>query len=247
MSIVEILGEPSPETELVITCEHAGNELPPDIDLGEQEKEWLEEHWGWDIGAERVVRRMVQREPSVAVLSRYSRLLCDVNRRLERWDLVRPHVQGEPVEFNDGLSESDIEERIARYHAPYHEATDNCLADVADLNPDFFLLSVHTFTPELNGEVRDMEIGLLFDYDQEHYIDEIHDEVAAEDFEVARNEPYSGKEGFIYSVERHGVNHDVRFLEIEIRNDLVDHAEGARDVADRLSDALRRVSWYGAR
>ncbi len=246
MSIVEILGEPSPDTDLVLTCEHAGNELPPNVEFNDREEEWLEDHWGWDIGAERIVRAMVERESAVAILSRYSRLLCDVNRRRDQWDLVRPHVHGEPIGFNDDLTEADIRERVERYHVPYHDAADACLEEVTELNPDVFLLSVHTFTPVLAGEVRDLEIGLLFDHDQEPYADDLEEELAAEQLDVVRNEPYSGKEGFIYSVERHGSNHDVRFLEIEIRNDLVDTPDGARRIADHLSNALRRLPWYGA-
>lgn len=245
MSVVEIIGEPSPETSLVMTCEHAGNELPPDIELSAKEREWLQDHWGWDIGAERLVRAMVEREPAVAVLSRYSRLLCDVNRHLERWDLVRPHVKGEPVGFNRDLSEEDLQQRIDRFHTPYHEGVDECLTRVHRESPDFFLLSVHTFTPVLGDEVRDLEVGLLFDHGQEEYIRPIFEELKAEDLDVVLNEPYSGKEGFIYSVERHGTNFGVRFLEIEIRNDLVDSPEGAAEIAEGLTGALNRVPWYG--
>ena len=246
MSVVEIVGEPSPETSLVMTCEHAGNELPPGFELSEQEREWLEDHWGWDIGAERLVRALMEREPAVAVLSRYSRLLCDVNRHLDRWDLARPHVGGEPIDFNAELTERDLQQRVDRFHTPYHEAVDECLSEVNRHSPEFFLVSVHTFTPVLGEEVRDMEVGLLFDHGQEHYIEPIYEELEAEKFDVAYNEPYSGKEGFIYSVERHGSNYGVRFLEIEVRNDLVDTNEGADQVAEGLSRALNRVSWYEA-
>ncbi|MFB6350953.1 MAG: N-formylglutamate amidohydrolase, partial [Bradymonadaceae bacterium] len=83
MSVVELIGEPSPETSLVMTCEHADNQLPPNVELSAKEREWLEDHWGWDIGAERLVRALVERESAVAVLSRYSRLMCDVNRHHE--------------------------------------------------------------------------------------------------------------------------------------------------------------------
>lgn len=245
MSVVEVVGDSSDEPSLFLTCEHAGNELPPDLhgELTEHEREWLLDHWGWDIGAERFVRSMIELQEAVAVLSRFSRLLCDVNRSLEQDDLIRTQVLGDPVEFNQELSSEEIDARVERYHEPYHDAVDAHLARATTANPDLFLVSVHTFTPVLAGEVRDMEIGLLFD-DGQPYVHDIYDAVRAQDFDVALNEPYSGKEGLIYSVERHGTNHDVRFLEIEIRNDLVDTPSGARDVAQRISSALERLPWY---
>ncbi|MFB6350952.1 MAG: N-formylglutamate amidohydrolase, partial [Bradymonadaceae bacterium] len=156
----------------------------------------------------------------------------------------RPHVHGDPIAFNHELSDQDLQRRIDRFHTPYHERVDECLTEVTRQNPEFFLLSVHTFTPELGDEIRDLEVGLLFDHGQEDYVRPVYDEIEAEGFDVRLNEPYSGKEGFIYSVERHGSNYGVRFLEIEIRNDLVDTAEGAETIADGLSAALNRVPWY---
>ena len=245
MSVVEIVGESSEDVSLFLTCEHAGNEIPPEMAGSEKERRWLEDHWGWDIGAERLVRSMVDQEDAYAVMSRYSRLLCDVNRSLQQDELVRSHVMGEPIGFNRQLGEEGISERVERYHEPYHEAVDRHLGEVAEENPELFLISVHTFTPVLGDEVRDMEIGLLFDEGQEPYVYDIHESIRQEEFRVALNEPYSGKNDLIYSVERHGSNHGVRFVELEVRNDLVDTAEGAHQMADLLVGALRRVPWYG--
>jgi len=246
MSVVETIGTPSPETTLVMTCEHADNQLPPGVELSGREREWLEDHWGWDIGAERLVRAMIEREPAVAVLSTFSRLLCDVNRHLDQWDLIRPHVHGEPIGFNEDLSEADLQRRIDRFHTPYHRRVEQCLEEVTLHNPEFFLMSVHTCTPVLGDEVRDLDIGLLFDDGQESYVEPLYRELQAEGFDVELNEPYSGKQGFIYSVERHGTTFGVRFVEIEVRNDLLDSTEGVREIADGVSAALDRIPWYGA-
>lgn len=244
MSIFEIVGTPEVESPLVLTCEHADNVLPEGIEPAERERQWLEEHWGWDIGAADLVRAMAEMEDGTAVLSRYSRLMCDPNRALHEDDLIRTHVGDEPITFNQNLSREEVRGRIERYHEPYHEAVDRHLEAQVERNPDLFLVSVHTFTPILRNERRGMEIGLLFDHDQP-YATSFVDPIREVGFDVALNEPYSGLDGMIYSVKRHGTNHRVRHLEIEVRNDLVATRSGAESVAARLVEAFGMVPWYG--
>jgi predicted N-formylglutamate amidohydrolase len=57
-------------------------------------------------------------------------------------------------------------------------------------------------------------------------------------FEVSLNEPYTGKSGLIYSVARHGRRHDIPFMELELRNDLINTPDKAVGVARRLWAAL---------
>jgi predicted N-formylglutamate amidohydrolase len=246
MPVTEVLGDPGSDSSLVLTCEHAGNEIPDDLDLAltAREHTWLEEHWGWDPGAADVVRTLVDIEDATAVLNRCTRLLCDVNRALHEDDLVRTHIEGEPVSFNRGLTHADVRRRIERFHVPYHDDVDRHLESRTEQNPDLVLISVHTFTPVLHGEMRGMELGVLFDRAQP-YAPEVAPYFRESDLEVALNEPYSGIDGLIYSVKRHGVEHDVRHFEIEVRNDLVDTPEKARGVGRRIAEALRRIPWYG--
>ena len=71
---------------------------------------------------------------------------------------------------------------------------------------------------------------------------------------VAPNEPWSGMKGLIYSVARHGAVHQVPYLEIEVRDDLLTgpeptdwrepvplRHEGVAAWADWVSASLRPV------
>ncbi|MFB6263369.1 MAG: N-formylglutamate amidohydrolase [Bradymonadaceae bacterium] len=242
---IEIVENGPDPNHLVLTCEHASNAVPPSFDIPPDEKQWLETHWGWDIGAERVVRALSQLEDATAMLSRFCRLICDPNRRIEQENLVRTRVEGTELSFNQGLGEEEIERRLENFYRPYHRAVDRRLDREVSANDDLFLLSIHSFTPKLGDEERDMEIGVLFDHDQESYARAIAEEIRVEGFDTALNEPYSGKENMIYSVSRHGRQHGVRHVEIEVRNDLIRDRSGARSVARRLARAFRRLPWYG--
>lgn len=245
MSVTEILGDPTSDSALVLTCEHADNQIPDDLDLHltPRERGWLEEHWGWDPGAAEVVQALVDLEDATAVMNRYTRLLCDVNRALHEDDLVRTHVYGEPISFNQGLTTADIRRRVKRFHIPYHNDVDRHLESRVEQNPELLLISVHTFTPVFDDEVRGMEIGVLFDHAQP-YAPNVAPHFREGDFQVALNEPYSGVDGLIYSAKRHSVEHGIRHFELEVRNDLVDTPSKAREVARRLAESIRRIPWY---
>jgi predicted N-formylglutamate amidohydrolase len=235
--IAEVVENETPPTRLFVTCEHAGNHVPDSFDLEPYDHKLLETHWGWDLGAEAFTRALSTLEDAPAVLSRISRLVCDPNRGMHQDNLFRTHVHDRPVPLNDTLDEDEIEHRLETYHDGYHRVVEQRLARAVERNPDLFLLSVHTFTPELGDDVRDMEIGLLFD-DYPHYIDRMADGLRDRGFETAINEPYSGWDGLIYSVERHAREHDLRYLEIEIRNDLLETDEQVAAIAREIHGAL---------
>ena len=103
------------------------------------------------------------------------------------------------------------------------------------------LCSVHSFTPLYLGRTRPMEVGVLFDVHHEHAW-RLEGALAEQGFESALNAPYSGLDGLIYSAQRHGRTHDLPYLELEVRQDLIDSAEKAQAIAPRLSAALREYA-----
>ena len=100
------------------------------------------------------------------------------------------------------------------------------------------LVSMHSYTADYLGEKRPMEIGVLFD-EHEGYAEAIADALAAEGFSVALNAPYSGRTGaFVYSIMRHGRQHGVPFIELEVRQDLLADPASIDGVAQRIGRAL---------
>ena len=229
---------------LLITCEHASNAVPAPLTKTPADQRWLDDHWGWDIGAADVVKELVRIKSCVGVLCGYSRLVIDANRELDHADLIRRQIYGEPLSFNRGLNDAEVDRRAAEFHAPYHEAVSQQLKKRLELDGDVLLLSVHSFTPELDGERRPMEIGVLFD-NYEAVAERLGGLIEAQGFKTALNEPYSGMSGLIFSANLHGSNHGVIYIELEIRQDLIDTPEKAVEVARRLEPALTALQVRG--
>ena len=132
------------------------------------------------------------------------------------------------------------------YHAPFHAAVDRVMSDRMQINRDVLLLSVHSFTPQLGEEKRTMDIGVLFD-EYEPIAHRLRDEIAAEGFKTALNEPYSGRNGLMYTAHRHGTTSGAVFLELEINQALIGDAASARSVGRALTRALNRLRIRGLR
>jgi len=105
-------------------------------------------------------------------------------------------------------------------------------------------LSVHSFTPLYEGQRRVVEVGVLFDREEALAV-ELHARFREAGFEARLNEPYSGREGLIYSVSSHASVSGRRALELELRQDLaVDPAVRAR-VIEVLAAFARDVAARG--
>ena len=213
--VVEVV-EGRDDARVLLTCEHASNALPAPWVWPEEDRWIVDTHWAWDLGIADVTRHLAHAIGAPAVLARFSRLLCDVNRPLDAETLFRAVADGHPVRLNADLTDAERHRRIARFHEPYHATADAMLARY----PQAVVLSMHSFTPiYLDGPPRPMEIGVLFDREDEisHAMAE---SFARDGWNVALNEPYSGKDGLIYSADRHATRHRRRALELEVRQDV---------------------------
>ena len=81
----------------IFSCEHASNCLLLDIPISEEDRNTSYKHTGVDIGAESVTRHLIQSTGSQGILATYSRLWIDLNRSLERTDLIRLETEGHPL------------------------------------------------------------------------------------------------------------------------------------------------------
>ena len=226
----------TPGASLLLTCEHASPAVPPEYDNLGLAAAALRDHIGWDIGAATVAEELSRQLRAPAVLSAASRLLVDCNRDVTDTDLMPQESHGVPIPGNASIDPAERGERLRRFYEPYHAAVDAAVR----AHPDVLLLSIHSFTPELNGQRRPFDVGVLFDA-YEDLATTLAAGVAAAGFAVRMNEPYSGLDGLIFSARVHGRRHDVRYLELEVNNALLRRDDEARAVARRLVDAVARL------
>jgi len=222
---------------LVLTCEHASASIPECYgSLGLRPQE-VSDHIGWDIGASAVARTLAQELSAPLVEAACSRLVIDCNRSLSDHDLVVAEVHEVSVPGNAGIDGEERARRQRAYYDPYHQAIDTLVAGRAGTS---LLLSVHSFTPELRGQRREFDIGVLYD-DHVQQAEDLIGGLLAAGFAVRRNQPYSALDGLIFSAQSHGRRHGIPYLEIEVNNGLIRRDDDARAIGKRIAAALRRV------
>ncbi len=217
--------------------DHASNYVPDDVPLGIA-PELLSKHIAVDIGVEGIAERMARRHAIPAHLACQSRLVIDLHREEGHPGLIPEESDGHLIPGNIG---ADREGRIARFYKPYHDA----LAAWLDAAQPSLILSLHSFTPNLETSDKDRpwEVALLYNEDDRaarHAI-RLFSEFG---LNVGDNQPYSGRE-LNATMNRHAEAHGRPYCAIEIRQDLIGtRAEQSRwaamvaDVAGRVALAL---------
>jgi predicted N-formylglutamate amidohydrolase len=224
----------------VFSCEHATRHLP-EWEADRDDLRFLEDHWGWDIGAADLTRALASETSCCAVLSNFSRLVCDPNREASQESFVVREIDGHELTFNRGVDDQERRRRAETYAEPYHAAIDQALHRRRTADSAYSLCSVHSFTPQYRGERRSVEVGVLFDAHEER-ARTLAGALGRQGFATEENVPYSGYEGLIYSARRHGTSHALPYLELEVRQDLIDTPAKARRVAARIAVALSEIA-----
>ena len=222
---------------IVCVADHASNAVPPDVSLGVA-SDLMDKHIAVDIGVEGVVQRLADTHHFPAHLATLSRLVIDLHREEEHPNLVPETSDGHLIPGNIG---ADVERRLDQFYRPYHAA----LAKWLDAHDPALILSIHSFTPQLESEPapRPWEVALLYNQDDRAARQAIRffSELG---FTVGDNEPYSGRD-LNATMNRHAEAHYRPYCAIEIRQDLIaTRADQARwaatlaDVAGRVALAL---------
>ena len=141
--------------QLLLTCEHGGNRIPPAYAaLFRGAARVLASHRGWDPGALQLARLLARtlRRPLLAVTT--SRLLVEANRAP-----TNPRIWSR---FTKGLPREQRLRILERWWRPHRQAVENAAAAAAARGPVVHV-AVHSFTPVLDGEVRNADVGFLYD------------------------------------------------------------------------------------
>ena len=225
---------------VVLVCDHASRFVPPVLaGLGLSEAE-LCRHIAWDIGVAEVTKGLARRLDAPAVLSRFSRLVIDPNRDMGDDTLVPTASDGVAVPGNQDLSAASRAARVAEFHAPYHAAVERALAAAARRHKAPALVSMHSFTPVMDGIERPWQIGILWDHDGRLPLP-MMEALRARGIAVGDNQPYSGRDVQGYTLRLHAESRGLPNVLIEVRQDLIDTHHGAAEWVVVLGEALVTV------
>ena len=222
---------------VVLTCEHGGNVVPKAYAaLFRGDGKVLATHRGWDIGALGVAEGLAKRLGAPLHYAKTTRLLVDLNRSL--------HSKGVWSDWTRSLDGSTRREIEARYHAPYRKEVEERLKKFVVAGKRVLHLSIHSFTPELNGTVRNAEVGILYD-PKRGFEAKLARGLAAAVAEqnpglrVRRNYPYVGySDGFTTCLRKQFPATRYAGIEIETKQDEIQAVAGQRRYVEIYQRAL---------
>ncbi|MEZ5944097.1 MAG: N-formylglutamate amidohydrolase [Planctomycetaceae bacterium] len=224
--------KPRPLT-LVFSCEHGGNEVPKayrHLFVGADAV--LASHRGWDPGTLPLAKFLAQKFNAPLVSSTVTRLLVELNRSRHHRSLFS--------DWSKPLPPAEKEQVLGKYYYPYRTQLTELIAQRIAAKQRVLHISVHSFTPELNGQKRNFEIGLLYDPtrkpEQEFCLKwQQQLESLAPDWRIRRNAPYRGAaDGLTTALRKQFHETDYLGIELEV-NQLI--ADGSTEI----QKMLRRV------
>ncbi|HBO1833552.1 TPA: N-formylglutamate amidohydrolase [Pseudomonas aeruginosa] len=225
----------SENVDIVLLCEHGGRRIPTAWkNLGLPEA-FLETHFCQDLQSRELTLSVAKKLGATAIVSNYSRLFLDYNRKKYDPGCIRIDMGGIPIPGNLNLSEDerDLRERIARH------PVENAVAEwvEGEVSRAKAIISIHSFSPLWDNKLRSCEVGVMWKHDDRLPLRLINSIEQQDVFRVDDNEPYSFKENDWFTLDRHGISIGVPNAYIEVRNDLIQNAA----LLDRMSDVLAKA------
>lgn len=204
-------------SRLLLLCDHASCSVPRrlnNLGLGQAQ---LEDHIGWDAGAADLARDLSNRLNAPLIRSRYSRLVIDCNRAPDSAESIPEQSDGMRIPGNADLSRQQRAEREGEIFQPYHHAISRLVDAKASENP--VLVSIHSFTPMLQGRLRPWSIGVCFGQDRRLadlfllFLGQLLDSG------VGNNQPYSIEAEVDYTLPYHAGRRNLPHVMLELSRD----------------------------
>ena len=230
---------------VLISCEHASNRVPAELRRLGLSKRHLEDHIAWDRGAAIMARAIAARLGTPCHLGQWSRLVIDLNRSPDHPKLIAPVSFGITIPGNQDVDHGEIARRLRRWWKPYRSRAMSDVSRLIARHGCCLQLSIHSFTPVVDGVIRRADIGLLYDpahAGERAFAQQLRAALAPSGLGIYMNEPYRGtSDGFTTSLRAHHPHARYAALEIETNQRLLRTPSSTRRVARLLADALDRI------
>ncbi len=224
---------------VVLICEHASFSLPHDLVPTALDTATGNSHVAGDLGALTVAKSLSTRLGAPLVFGGVSRLLYDCNRPFTAPDCIPQKSEVFEIPFNVGLTLSQRQARYDLIHTPFHCAVGELIrTQRTKVNGPVVVITIHSFTPQYNGEQRRVELGFLHgrNADFSKVANEIEQKRGV--YLSNLNEPYDASDGVTYTLGKHADEEGLNGAMIEIRNDLIASNASAEAMAGHLAKTL---------
>ncbi|SKB33495.1 Predicted N-formylglutamate amidohydrolase [Salegentibacter holothuriorum] len=222
--------------KLILTCEHAFNTIPQEYqDLFIKAGAILKSHRGYDTGALDLFKEL-DSLADMSFFQKTGRLLVEVNRSKRHPNLYS--------EFTKNLSEASKTKLLDEYYFPYRNSIEKQILSLIRKGVKVLHFSVHTFTPNLNEEIRDTDIGLLYDPSRSgekefciNFKQKLKDQDP--DLKIRFNYPYLGKADGFTTYLRKRFPENYMGIELEVNQKFVNNNRMNSAVKKQVFRALK--------
>jgi len=204
----------------LVTCEHGGNRIPtPYRPLFRGQRALLDSHRGHDPGALVMARALAKSFGAPLVASTVSRLLVDLNRSIGHPRLFSEATRSVPPALRSTI--------VEQHYVPYRTRVERLVVASVSRRRRVIHVSSHSFAPELDGEVRRADVGLLYDPRREGEVKLCARwkqalATLAPTLRVRRNYPYAGKgDGLTAHLRGRFAAADYVGIELEVNQGIV--------------------------
>ena len=226
------------DAKIYITCEHGGNDIPePYQYLFAEAMDVLVTHRGYDIGALSIFNAL--KEAKLGNFFHHttvSRLFVELNRS-----------PGHPrlwSEVTCNLSKTEKDSILQDYYFSYRRFVEENIADVIKKGQPVIHIAVHSFTPVFDGDVRQAEVGLLYDSRrplEQQFCRQWQQEIRAlaPSWRVRANYPYRGSsDGLATYLRKQFKPEQYLGIELEINQGLL--LKSGKEVKEVISTSLQK-------
>ncbi len=145
---------------VVLSCEHASNKVSDALKkYFDGAENVLNSHRGYDLGAEELYDLFKNDHIAYCQTATASRLVVDINRSLRRRTLYSEYTKALP----SILKEQILEQFYYGFRRPFEEK----IIALWKAGCCVLHVSVHSFTPVLNDEIRQTDFGILYNPERE--------------------------------------------------------------------------------
>jgi predicted N-formylglutamate amidohydrolase len=236
------VSEGQANSPFVIVCDHAGRRIPRSLaGLGLPEHE-LTRHIAWDIGALELARKLARSLGAWLIAQNYSRLVIDCNRPLDRPDSIARTSEDTLIPGNQAVSAEAARKRAAEIFEPYHRRIRQELDARRASGQRTLLVFLHSFTPSFRGVSRAWHAGVLYHQDARLALPVLEGLQSEAALHVGENQPYAASVLTDYGLVEHAEKRGLPYVELEVRQDLLEGDPALTVWAERLARVLLGAS-----
>ena len=221
--------------EILISCEHADHIIPSKYQsyFKDAENDLLS-HKGYDMGSYEIAKYLARNLHAPIFIQKVSRLLIEMNRSLDATDLFS--------KYSIPMAEESRRELLEKYYYPYRNEVEYKVKQLLSNGKEVLHLSIHTFTPVLNGVERMVDVGILCDesdVDELSFSSDYKDRLSdmLPDKLVMINLPYNGADDGFTTYLRNKYQKGYLGIELEINQKFIEHEDLAQ-IKKALFEAL---------